>query len=217
MLLSKAELNLGKLADKDESRYTLQAIAVDSQCSVVTNGHYLVTVEHGQFKDADYLATPGLEPAVLNGKPKLIHRETAIAASKALPRKSTIPVLDTAALSTDGKLYVNDLENVQVFTKEVTGTFPNWQMVVPTGEPKPTTEIAFSSEYIELLAKFFREHGEKDRPSVVRFTFYGNDHAMRIDGQTKEGQKVMALLMPIRIEAADFVKRPHEVKRQPKP
>jgi len=201
MLLSKAELNLGNLAPKEESRYTLQSIAVEKDCTVTTNGHYLVTVTHGALADVDYPVTNGLEHVTVNGKPKLIHRDAAIAALKALPRKTTIPILGNAALGADGKLYVNDLENVQAFGKEVTGQFPNWQAVMPKPDDKPIVKIGLASGYLRLLADYIDKYGV-DGPAggpTITMTVYAADKAIKMEAKTPDGQNITAVLMPVRL------------------
>lgn len=215
MLLNKTSLALANLAEKEESRYTLNGIAVEKECTVVTNGHYLVTVDHvSDRKDSDFPATPGLETkAIAANETVLIARETAIAASKALPKKTTIPVLRLAALGTDKTLYVNQLDSVQTFKSSLEGKFPNWRMVMPTG--KPEAEIVLSAAYLELLAKFMREHGDERAPSV-RITVYGVDRPVRFDAKSRDGQLITAVLMPMRGGAADYAQRPDQIAAESK-
>lgn len=215
MLLTKAELNLAQLADDVTTRYTLAGIAIEPKSTVVTNGHYLVTVEHGELSEENFPATPGLEHKKLeNGaavsERVMVSRESALAASKALPRKSTIPILLNAALGKDNSLYVNSLHSVQSFKSENTGKFPEWSTIIP--KEKPQAEIVLNAEYLEMLAKFIRENGNS-QVTAVRLTLYGDTTSMRFDALTASGQHVMALLMPMRSDSASFAKRPHEAKK----
>jgi len=68
MLLSKSELNLAKLASKEESRYALQGIAVQPNETVVTNGHYLVTVKHSGMSEVMRALAYRLGVVLLAGK-----------------------------------------------------------------------------------------------------------------------------------------------------
>ena len=109
MLLNRSILNLAKLASKEASRYTLQAIAVEKDQAVVTDGHILVTVGNtSPAADDSFPQVAGLEHKTFSEGPMienvLVSRETALAALKALPKKSTIPVLANAAMGKNGKL-----------------------------------------------------------------------------------------------------------------
>jgi hypothetical protein len=218
MLLNKAELNLAKLASKEESRYALQGIAVQPKHTVVTNGygHYLVAVTHCPLANAEetFPATSGLEHKKLEeGKVSetvLLSTSAALGASKALLKKTSIPVLALAALGTDKTVYVNSLDAVQTFKSDATGTFPRWEGVVPTGKPK--ADIVVNAEYLENLAKYIRENGG-DLP-MVRLTVYDNSTALRLDAKTREGQDIMGLIMPIRYDFAAFAKRPDQLKAE---
>jgi len=214
MLLTKAELNLAKLASKEESRYSLRGIAVQPKETVVTNGHYLVTVQHSGLSEENYPVTAGLEhKKLVDGKVSetvLVSSESALDAAKALNKKTSIPILATAALGTDKNLYVNNLDSVQSFKHSMEGKFPVWQSIVPTGKPK--AEIVLNANYLELLAKFIRENSTGAIP-VVRLTIYGDKTAIRLDTPSGE-QAIMALLMPVRYDNADYPKRPHELKKE---
>ena len=199
MLLSKSELALAKLASTEESRYSLTAIAVEKDVTVVTNGHYLVTVEHGQFKDDTYPVTAGLEHAQPNGKPILVKSDAALAALKTLPKKNTIPVLGNAALGTDGRVYTNTLDAVQSFESKQEGTFPNWQAVMPKSDKKPHAVIAFSAAYLRLLADFVDKYGMGEAPTV-KLTVYGDSDSAKFEARTADGQKITAVLMPVRLD-----------------
>src|SRR5262249_41626771 len=157
-----AELSLAKLASKEETRYTLQAICVQPKHTVVTDGHILVAVTHvTERKDTDYPETSGLEHNPVSAGEVLISSEAALNAAKALPKKG-VPVLQNAALGTDGKLYVNDFSNVTSYGSHVSGQFPRWEMVVP--KDKPIAEISFNASLMEDLCSYIRQHGDKRLP-----------------------------------------------------
>jgi hypothetical protein len=201
MLLSKTELDLARLAPKKNEGYRsgLDMIAVEKEETVVTNGHYLVRVTHGERSDVDYPVTPGLEHAQPNGKPILVSRDAALAAGKALPKKNTIAVLGNAALGKDGKVYVNDLENVSSFSSgEVSATFPNWKAVLPAKDKKPTCVFGVSAAYLRLLADFVEKHGEGRNPNIT-VTVYDPQSALTFQAKGTDGQDILAVLMPVRL------------------
>jgi len=226
MLLNRTTLSLAKLAPKEESRYTLSAIAVEKDVAAVTNGHYLVTFTHPKYFgekliEESYPVTPGLtHRMVKDGETVLVARDAALAALKSIPKKSTIPILQNAAMSEDGKLVTNDLETVAQFKSDVGGNFPNWRAVVP--DYPVAFEVCVSAEYLEVLGKFFRESLGERHTKAVRMTFYQDDkpmydgrrcpRAMRFDARTDEGQDITAVLMPIRGEDSQFPMRPDQVR-----
>jgi len=207
MLLTKAELDLARLTPKGESRYMVNGIAVRERDTAATNGHWAVTVAHSAFADDDYPQTAGLEHATPNGTAALLHRDTALGALKALPKKTTIPVLACAALGKDSRVYVNTLDSVQTFGKEggMGGQFPNIEAVIPKDD-KPLAVVGLSAAYLRELADFIERHGAEDSRSGerrcvgVKLTIYGAERPVRFDAKTKDGQDVMALLMPVPLE-----------------
>jgi hypothetical protein len=211
MLLTKAELNLAKLASKGSSRYALQGICVQPKHTVVTDGHILVAVTHSSAKDTDYPVTTGLEHKELAAGEVLISAESAAAAAKAIPKKG-VPICQNAAIGNDGRLYVNDLTNSVSYGSHMEGKFPNWDMVIPKGKPK--AEIALNAELLESLLAYIRQNG--DKVPTVRLTVYDAQTAVRIDGKTADGQEVVALCMPMRMDKLTFAQRPHEVKEAAK-
>lgn len=238
MLLNKTVLSLATLASKEESRWTLKGVQINKECAVVTNGHYLVKVEGKLGLDADsYPVTPGLENLELtNGDSVILSAEAMLAAKKALPKRSPVPVLGEVALGTVGEdkkahLFVNTLESVQSFKAGMEGTFPNWQAVMPDAEV--AAEIVLSAEYLVTLGKWFADHTRDAYKAVapVRITIYkpeplskvdtegpvsfrhsrGADRAVRFDAFGEDGQELTAVLMPIRYEGTgSYPMRPDE-------
>jgi hypothetical protein len=216
MLLNKAVLSLAKLAPKEHSRYTLCGICVERECATVTNGHYLVSVSGPRALDSDYPQTTGLTHKVLAEDPMaetvLLSRDGALAALKALPKRTTLPTLQNAAVGEDRKLYVNTLDNVSAFDHRLEGQFPNWRQLMPNGEP--TAEIELDAYYLKALAEYMIEHAKQSsaKQAPVRLTIYGADRAMRFDAAMEDGGAILAVLMPLRMGASHYAKRPDQQK-----
>jgi len=208
MFLNKARLALAKLAPKDHSRYSIQGICVNQKHTVVTDGHIIVMVEHpsSPVQDKDFPQTPGLETYPVTGN-VLVSTEAALAALKALPKKSTIPVIQNAALGTDGKIFVNTLDSVQSFQHYMGGQYPNYEQVIPKDKPK--AEVCLNADLLISVAKYIAENGD-DRIPAMRLTIYDGSTAVRIDSKTASGEPIMALIMPLRYEAKDYAKRPDQ-------
>lgn len=218
MLLNRAILALAKLAPDEESRYQCGCIEVRAEHSTVTDGHYLVNVASGELAHSEdsfpelagaehQKLASGAERAVLVSKTAAL---AALKAIRAMGKRLTMPILGHAALLTDSKLACNSLDSVQTFNSAVSGSFPNWPRVIPQG--KPHAEVAVSAEYLEKLAAYFREHGN-ERGAHLRITVYDVQTAVRFDGVTADGQNIMALLMPVRIETCSFAKRPDQIEQ----
>lgn len=219
MLLSKATLGLAKLASKEASRYTLGGICIEAKQAIVTDGHTLVVLSHGteQHKDAGFPETPGLEHKVLSDGPMteqvMVSRDAALAALKALPKKTTIPVLANAALGVDGKLYVNSLDSVRSFTHKLEGKFPNWRAVMPAASKQVVGQVAMDARKLKALAEYIIDNCDERTPTM-RITLYGESDAVRFDARTEAGQDVTALIMPIRMDTAKFPKRADEIAKE---
>src|SRR5262249_5498704 len=119
---------------------------------------------------------------------------------KSLPKKSTLPVLLNAAITThDEKIHVavTDLDNPKLFSpRAVTGQFPNWEAVMPKRPASHT--ITVNADYLMRIAKFAAGFAD-NRTKPVRIQFFGADNAMRFDATNPEtAQGFTAILMPLR-------------------
>lgn len=212
MLLNRSTLKLASLTSKEASRYTLQGIYIEDKQATVTDGHILVTVTHSNTAHTEdhFPATDGLEHAKVTGDAAvLVHRDAALAALKLLPKRSSIPVLQHAAMSTDGKLFVNTLDSVQSFKHELIGQFPNYRAVLPKDEP--IAEVCFNAKLLKQLVDYFVSVDD-ERAVAVRLTVYGKEKPMRIDGRTTDEQDVIAFAMPIKADSSKYVERPDQVR-----
>lgn len=200
MLLTKAELALGKLASKEESRYALNAIAVTATETQVTNGHYAVRVKHSGHERENWpVGKVPVEFATVNGRPILLDGNVAAKASVAISKKVTIPILSVAALATDGTLHVNPLDEPPLTfdakSNAETG-FPNLDAVMPAGEPK--VRIGLDAKYVRMLAEYFERNGDA-RSAVIELNVYDAERSVMLRGRTAGGEEIVALLMPRRI------------------
>lgn len=169
-MLNKANFIVTEFASKEESRYTLQAIQVRPEATVATNGHYLAWVSTDGQDPANFPVIEGFPGGDKYWKPFLLDVESAKQIAKALPKKTTIPVLQYAAVHVNGvtvespdgtktqdqdkgiqsvSLAVTDLERPQVFRPRVPeGTFPNFQAVIPDWEKDVAFEITVDARYL---------------------------------------------------------------------
>ena len=200
MLLNRAALELAKLASKEESRYTLQGISIEKDCAIATDGHILVHLANPSagMADSDFPVIEGQTARAMNGTNVLVHRDAAIAALKAIPRKSNIPVLRSAMMAEGGKLVVTDLASTQTFPHEVEGTFPNWRQIMPAEDKVPAVTIGFDPRLMKQLCDYFIATGGP-RAQTVKLSIYDPTSTMKLEGKTEAEQDVTALLMPRRL------------------
>ena len=209
VLLNLNNLRLADLCQKQESRYTLDAIQVTREETVVTNGHYLVRVTlpktNGNYPDVEGWPEDSGERTEA-----LVPRATAIEALKNVPRKQDIPILNNAVIfkSNDGRVRIGtkalaarnaphgDDQHKMVDGKQ-DGRFPNWKAVMPKGTPQFT--ITLNADYLARLAKnaveFMADQGQ-NKPLRLQFTTA--DSKVRMDCRCNhEGQEWTAILMPM--------------------
>jgi DNA polymerase III sliding clamp (beta) subunit (PCNA family) len=171
--------------------------------TVVTDGYILCRVSHPKggatVKPETFPVVEGFAPGD-EFKRVLLHAADAKEIARAIPKKTTIPVLKHAALSITGdkiQVAVTDLDTPRVFTpRSVTGQFPNWECVIP--KQPPAFEITVDAHLLLQLARYAAEFCPGDA-APVRLQFQDADSAVRLDACNNEtGQGMTALLMPLR-------------------
>lgn len=205
-MLNRWNLKVAEFASKKESRYTLKAILVRPDATVATNGHYLIWVSTPAAHKAMNFPVIDHAPTVQDDFPPfLMSPEDAKKIEKALPRKSTIPILLTAGVAVrDGQLIVEvtDLECPQVFRPNpLKGTFPNYEVTMPKEEPvaKFCVNAAYLAQIAKFAAEFQQRSGIEYKPLTV--SFYGADRALKFEcADSYEGQGMTAMLMPVKLD-----------------
>jgi hypothetical protein len=207
-MLNKWNLQAAQFVSKESSRYTLNGIHVRSDATVATNGHYLAWVSTSPDRKAeDFPLVDGVGPATDSYDPFLLDRDAALEIAKALPKKTTIPVLAYAAVSVeDGKtaITVTDLENPRTFRpRKMEGQFPRVEAVFPT--KAPVVRFALSATYLAQIAKFAADfNAGREASDPVYITVYSPEDAVRFDVERSDTEQgATFLLMPIRMEKDD--------------
>lgn len=207
-MLNKWNLKVGEFASREESRYTLKAIQVSKDATVATDGHRLVWVSTERSTAASF---PQIDhaPSAQDDYPTfLLPTDAAAAIAKAIPKKSTLPILLTAGVAViDGQPVVmaTDLATPQVFRPTPpSGTFPNWEAVMPAKSAEPIATITLNAAHLAQLAKFAAEftspaNSRNHSAHALRITVYGADKAVRFDAYNRDtDQGMTSLIMPIR-------------------
>lgn len=199
MLLNKHNLNIAKIVAKEESRYTLNAIQCSPEGTVATDGHRLAHVTLPSMDEANFPVIPNFEPSNGHTGTFLLPSKAALEISKALPKKSTFPILQHAVVgiatpdSETVSLAVTDSQSPKVFTeRKVSGQYPNWQMVVPKPEEAKLT-IDFNPQYLMDAAKLAMEFGADT--VTLRLRDASNSITMECKND-KTGQEMTQVIMP---------------------
>jgi hypothetical protein len=211
-MLNKWNLKVAEFASEEESRYTCQAIKVERGATVATNGHYLAWISRPDVSEEGFPVVDGFSNngSTADFESILLDADTAKDVAKALPKKTTIPVLANAPIhvkQTDAGaapvLCVTDLQSPRIFQpKPIAGQFPRYENVFPTGEVK--TRFAVSASYLAKIAKFAADFNGKPQSQKLLVTVYDDSTPVRFDVQRPDdAQGATFLLMPIRLDEAD--------------
>ena len=212
---NKHNFNVARFVSQEASRYTLQAIQVTPEETIATDGHMLVR--------CDAVAN-GDQPAL--SRPFLLSSKTALNMAKETTKTVATALDPVPAAEPGGPAQVGfriPFEPYPIVAQETEGTFPNVAAVIPSDTEKVAIKLHVNPEYLERLAKFFKElaGGSAKRPGKgITLTIYEpkytgkkldsesdeeyakrrqyTDSAVKIEGESPDGQKALALLMPMR-------------------
>ena len=202
-MLNRHNLEIASLCSKEQSRYSLGGILVQPRRTAVTDGHLLMIVDtEAQVTSDNFPLTPGCT-ASDEFTPFILPAKSALDIARAIPKRSTIPVMMMAAVGSESDsnghavMAVNDLESPKVFTpKKSEGTFPEVDKCVPD---IGTETVSFSLD-LHLLIPLLKEMeklADTKSAAVATFRVKDNNSPIRIDvrnGTTE--QNGIAVIMP---------------------
>jgi len=204
-MLNKHNLTIANLAEKNASNYALQGILIESKRTVAADSYCAIIVETNKIPAKQFPQTQGCTPTD-EFKPFILPRADALAIAKALPSKSIIPVLRTAAVGSESDvdgtatIAVNNLESAQVFHPRKTDMkFPNVDLCFPK-ESDTKLEIGLDLDVLVPLLKTLQSMvKESSGCRAVKFSFIDPESAVRIDCTSDDEQKITALVMPYKL------------------
>lgn len=213
-LYNKKQLEIIKLASKDETRMALSGLYIDRDTTVTTDGHKLVTVKSQPKPQEDWPAN-SIEWKKNDSDPFIISREQVEKAIKNIPRKMAMPILSNVAIgkveNDEGRkelaCQTTDLENTdKVEGREVDGKFPNYKQVIP---PYLDTElyqaIGISAKYLKevcTVMEKYREGSSKITLHIAKETKKQKEPAalpIVLTSDDGEGTEIMAVIMTMRL------------------
>ena len=205
-MLNKHNLNIAKLAAKDESRYMVTGVRVSPEHTICTDGHQLTRVTTPKMGVDDFPAAEGFTAAA-KWEPFILDAKAALAIAKAIPKSTTIPVLEHAAVGEatndngHAQIMVNDLESPQVFTpRKMDGQFPDYERVIPD-KAKAAFTIGLNPLLLLSVLQAMKGFVNVKAPRMT-LRFYDTDSAIRLDVSNDE-QEWTSVLMPMRLDAAE--------------
>jgi hypothetical protein len=207
MLLNKQNLAIVSLAPTDGGRFSLEGVRITPEETLVTNGHLLIRVTTPNIESMQFPQIHGLT-STDSFEPFTLPRAAALAIEKAIPGKSTIPVLCHAVIgketddSDNAVIGVTDMDMPQLFSpRKLIGDFPDLDKVTPPKEGciyKVVFNVKYMIALLKQVEKFHASDGGGRRfdPGVA-LRLYGEKIALRLDTENDDGQKLTAVLMPM--------------------
>lgn len=202
-MLNKHNLNIAKLASKDDSRFTLTSLLVTETHTVETDGHQLVEVSRPAPTEGASFPVPTDYPeqAVQKHAPFMLPASDAAKICAALPKKGVAHAAVCGSSAEGGSRIVPVViggEETQTHRVRVpAGNFPDYQRIVPPAS-KATFKIALSPSLLKDLMAQFESFTKGQGTPSVEFYFTDDKSPVRMDSDGGEGQHMTAVLMPIR-------------------
>lgn len=211
-MLNRHNLNIAALCNKDDSRFTLSALYVTPEATIETDGHQMMMVTRPNLDPQQFPEIPGAV-AVATHEAFLLGAEEAVKAGKSLPKKTTIPILQNAAVTTvpsgeeDGTRYglvTTDLSTHQVFRQysDKDRKFPDYKRVI---WPPASAEhrICIDASLLRRVLAQFESFQSNQRGAPVQF-FFRENGAIRLDAEGGDGQHMTALVMPMMVKPGEW-------------
>lgn len=205
MFLDRVILELTKFASQDQSRLALTAVNLRKEYAEATDGHILARVEMPQADPEDFpQITNGRTIATDNGGARLVPADFLNKVAKALPKKSTLPILTMAPVLEEDddrerfvSVAVTDLENMQIMTtRPAEGTYPTTDQVVK-GLPRSTDrEIYLDPELVRDVAAWLVRHKASNQ---VRWCIPKEPtRPVTVQAKLADGRRADFVIMPLR-------------------
>jgi len=193
MFLNRHNLDIAKLASKEESRYVLGAILANETDTIVTDGHCLVIVSKPPVPES----APVVEGFERVDTPRLIPRQCALDLAK-LAKGADFNVVQLGK-NGNGAKPAAAIDNSIVYFDPIDGQFPNYKAVMPNHRDAVFTinlDPQLLGKVLDVVNSAIGK--EKRLAREVTFRFYDKDKAIRIDATNVDaGQQITAVVMPM--------------------
>lgn len=226
MLLTSTSLDVHKFTAKDsDKRHAFTGVMVTQEgITVGCDGHRLVRVFPRCGKPLPDDEYPKVNHELCDPPEEglLVPASTAKAIQKAIVKKTTLPILEHAALAkTDGPagqawtLLTTDLDSTKVeYFNPVDAKYPKWDKLIPDYRGPKYHRISMQAQYLKEIAAFVQANGgfeqaitlhvPEDGCTAMVLTAYANEHF------------IQAIQMPIRSDNPDEHNPEPEPEREEK-
>lgn len=208
-MLTKASLNLAKLAPNEDSRCTLKGILVTPDESVVTDGHMMVVINNIWHRPEELPGIPN-GTATIDFKPFVLEAKDALQVASTIAKKSTVPMLQQRFVTppnNDGFVTIGCASEQALTVKPMAGNFPDFKRVLPGKDP--VFRFNVGAKLLKRVVDYAAQNGD-ERGAVLEFGFHASDGkltnktAMEIRATVGDGQDMRALIMPMRHDRAGY-------------
>lgn len=177
-LYNRKQLEIVKLACKDDTRQVMTGLYVDGNTTVITDGHKLIAVKSETETKVEDWPANSIPWKKNDTDPFIISREQVEKALKNIPKKPSMPILEHVAIgkveNDHGKKELScqttDLESTDnVEGREIDGTYPDFKKVMPPYlDDKLYQAIGVSAKYLKEICTLL----EKYQPRGNKITLH---------------------------------------------
>ena len=157
MLLSKALLSVGAIASDDDARPLLQHIKVDREngkvTAVATDSYILAEVIQETPDPLEFPKIGNDENQPIEHA--LIDATVALAASKGIPRKVVLPILNYALVEKNAISTTNLDTSTRHSYRDIEGKYPDYKKLIPA---PADFSVNLNPKYLIAACKLFDEH-----------------------------------------------------------
>jgi len=212
-LYGRRQLEIIKLASKDETRTALCGLYIDRDTTVITDGHKLVTITSQPKPQEDWPAN-SIPWEKDDSAPFIISREQVEKALKNLPRKASMPILQNVAIGKieneegrkDVACQTTDLDNTdKVEGREIEATFPNYKQVIPPYlDDTLYQSIGISAGYLKEICTVLEKYNNSKKVVLhiakeTKKQTMPENQPIVLTADDEEGTEAMAVIMPMKL------------------
>ena len=138
-----------------------------------TDGHILVRVKRNTQEDpAEFPTVQGMPIPQPTTEPALIPVDVVKRLIGAMPKRATLPILQTAYLAKSGgnvQIAATDLQAPTVAVLDTDGTFPQTDRVMDSvsAQKSPTINVTLRADVLMMLAKIAKQAKGNDRGKLT--------------------------------------------------
>lgn len=170
---------------KNDVRYYLNGIYIDSKRIAATNGHYLFFNDYSDFISGVHPVTVKAEKIT---EPMIISIDSTVPKAAHTAHLSIIEDMGIIEYRKAGGALLK-----KAFFDVIDGKYPDIDKVIPYGEPVPLEKITLNQNYLALSGKVFSVF---NRYAHATFNFYGEGVGVFCTQKHPEYGNLSMIIMP---------------------